>query len=108
MGRGGLGDMMKQMQKMQAKMEEMQAELEKTEVEGSSGGGMVKVVCNGKSDVISITIDPEVVDKDDVEMLQDLIIAAINQAREKVQELQAQQMSSLTGGMNIPGLNLPF
>jgi DNA-binding YbaB/EbfC family protein len=108
MGKGGLGDMMKQMQKMQAKMEEMQRQLEETEVEGSSGGGMVKVVVNGKSEVVSLSIDPEVVDPDDVEMLQDLVMAAINQAREKVQELQSEQMSSLTGGLNIPGLNLPF
>ncbi len=108
MGRGGLGDMMKQVQKMQAKMEEMQAELETKEVEGTSGGGMVKVVVNGKSDVISLTIDPEVVDPEDVEMLQDLIVAAINQAREKAQELQAEQMSAVTGGLSIPGMKLPF
>ncbi len=108
MGKGGLGDMMKQVQKMQAKMEQMQAELEEMQVEGTSGGGMVKVIANGKSDIQSITIDPEVVDKDDVEMLQDLILAAVNQAREKAQETQAEHMSGLTGGLNIPGLNLPF
>jgi len=108
MGKGGLGNMMKQVQQMQAKMEEMQAELEKMEVEGSAGGGMVKVVLNGKSDIMSVTIDPEVVDKDDVEMLQDLIVAAINQAKEKAQEIQQEHMSGLTGGLNIPGLNLPF
>jgi len=108
MAKGGLGDMMKQVQKMQAKMEQMQAELEEMQVEGSAGGGMVKVVANGKSDIQSITIDPEVVDKDDVEMLQDLILAAVNQAREKAQEAQAEHMSGLTGGLNIPGLNLPF
>jgi DNA-binding YbaB/EbfC family protein len=100
--------MMKQVQQMQAKMEQMQAELEKAEVEATAGGGMVKVVANGKHDILSITIDPEVVDKDDVEMLQDLIVAAINQARQKVQELQAEQMSDITGGLKIPGLNLPF
>ena len=108
MGKGGLGDMMKQVQKMQAKMAEMQSELEKSEVEGSAGGGMVKVVANGKNEILSITIDPEVVDKDDVEMLQDLIAAAVNQSREKVQEMQTDQMSGITGGLNIPGLNLPF
>ncbi|MDD3731603.1 MAG: YbaB/EbfC family nucleoid-associated protein [candidate division Zixibacteria bacterium] len=108
MNKGGLGDMMKQVQKMQAKMEEMQAELEKLTVEASSGGGMVKVVANGKSDIISITIDPEVVNKDDIEMLQDLIVAAVNQAREKAQQLQSEQISNLTGGLKIPGLNLPF
>ena len=108
MGKGGLGNMMKQVQQMQAKMAEMQAELENAEIEGSSGGGMVKVVVNGKGDLKDLAIDPEVVDKDDVEMLQDLIIAAINQAKEKANELQQEQMSGLTGGLNIPGLNLPF
>jgi nucleoid-associated protein EbfC len=108
MGMGGLGDMMKQIQKMQAKMEEVQAQLEKATVEGSSGGGMVKVVANGKNEIISIVIDPEVVDKNDVEMLQDLILAAVNQTRQKVQEMQSEQMSGLTGGLKIPGLNLPF
>jgi DNA-binding YbaB/EbfC family protein len=108
MSKGGLGNMMKQVQQMQAKMEEMQAELEKTEVEASAGGGMVTVVANGKNEIISVTIDPEVVDKEDVEMLQDLIVAAVNQAHQKVQELQSEQMSGLTGGLKIPGLNLPF
>ena len=104
----GFGGMMKQIQQMQAKMEEMQAELEKAKVEGSAGGGMVRVVANGKQEILSIAIDPEVVDKGEIEMLQDLIVAAVNQAREKVQEMQAAQMSSITGGLNIPGLNLPF
>lgn len=108
MGKGGIGNMMKQLQQMQAKMEEMQAKLAEMEVEGSAGGGMVKVVANGKNEIISITIDPEVVDKDDVEMLQDLIVAAVNQTREKSQEMQNEQLSSLTGGLNIPGMNLPF
>jgi DNA-binding YbaB/EbfC family protein len=108
MAKGGLGNMMKQVQQMQAKMEQIQADLEKTEVEATAGGGMVKVVANGKHDILSITIDPEVVDKNDVEMLQDLIVAAVNQAHQKVQELQAEQMSSITGGLKIPGLNLPF
>jgi len=108
MAKGGLGNMMKQVQQMQDKMEQMQAELEKEEVEATAGGGMVKVVANGKHDILSITIDPEVIDKDDVEMLQDLIVAAVNQAHQKVQELQAEQMSNITGGLKIPGLNLPF
>lgn len=108
MGKGMMGDMMKQVQKMQEKMAEFQAELEQTRVEGSSGGGMVKVVTNGKHEIISVTIDPEVVDSDEIEMLQDLVVAAVNQAREKAQELQTEQMSNMTGGMNIPGLNLPF
>ncbi len=108
MGKGGLGNMMKQVQEMQAKMAAMQEELEQSEVEGSAGGGMVTVVANGKYEVLSITIDPEVVDKDDVEMLQDLVTAAVNQAFQKVQELQAEKMASVTGGLNLPGLNLPF
>ncbi len=108
MGMGGLGDMMKQVQKMQAKMEEVQAQLEQMQVEGSSGGGMVKMVSNGKNEIVSVTIDPEVIDRNDPEMLQDLVLAAVNQARQKVQELQAEQMSGLTGGLKIPGLNLPF
>ena len=108
MGKGGLGNMMKQFQQMQTKMAEMQAELENTEIEASAGGGMVKVVVNGKGDIQTLIIDPEVVDPDDVEMLQDLIVAALNQAREKATEMQQQQMSGLTGGLNIPGLNLPF
>jgi DNA-binding YbaB/EbfC family protein len=108
MAKGGLGDMMKQVQQMQVKMEQLQAELEKAEVEASAGGGMVKVVANGKNEILSVTIDPEVVDKDDIEMLQDLIVAAVNQAHQKVQELQAEQMSALTGGLKIPGLNLPL
>jgi DNA-binding YbaB/EbfC family protein len=108
MAKGGVGNMMKQVQQMQAKMEKIQAELEQTEVEGTAGGGMVKVTANGKQDIVSITIDPEVVDPDDVEMLQDLILAAVSQARAKAQELQTEKMASLTGGLNIPGMNLPF
>lgn len=108
MGKGGIGNMMKQVQAMQAKMEKIQAELEEERVEGSSGGGMVKVVANGKQDIVSIEIDKEVVDPEEVDMLQDLIVAAINQAREKAQELQSERMASLTGGLSLPGLNLPF
>jgi len=111
MGKGGLGNMgnmMKQVQQMQAKMEAMQAEIAEKEVEGTAGGGMVKVMINGKNEVLSVTIDPEVVDKEDVEMLQDLVAAAINQAYQKVQEMQSEMMSGITGGMNIPGMNLPF
>lgn len=108
MTKGGLGNMMKQFQQMQQKMEQIQAELEATEVEGTSGGGIIKVTINGKMDVTGINIDPEVVNPDDVEMLQDLIIAAISQAKEKAQQLQQEKMASLTGGLNIPGLNLPF
>ena len=103
----GLGDMMKQVQKMQAKMEEMQAQLEDERVEGTAGGGMVRVVANGKQEVIEVKIEKEVVDPEDVEMLEDLVVAAVNQAQEKAQELAADKMSGLTGGLKIPGLNLP-
>jgi DNA-binding YbaB/EbfC family protein len=108
MDKGGLGGMMKQIQQMQAKMAELQAELENAEIEAGAGGGMVRVVVNGKNEIKAITIDPEVVDPADVEMLQDLIVAALNQAREKAQKMQQEQMSGLTGGLNIPGLSLPF
>jgi len=108
MNKGNLGQMLKQVQQMQAKMQEVQTELEKAEVEATSGGGMVKVICNGKNEIVSIKIDPEVVNKDDVEMLQDLVLAAVNSAREKVQEMQSEKMSALTGGLNIPGMNFPF
>ncbi len=108
MGKGGLGDMMKQVQQMQQKMADMQEKLENTTVEGSSGGGVVKVLANGKNQILRITIDPEVVNKDDIEMLQDLVLAAVNQAHENAQALQTEQMSGITGGLNIPGLNLPF
>ncbi len=100
--------MLKQMQEMQGKIAEMQAEMETMEVEGTSGGGMVKVIANGKHEIKSIVIDPEVVNPEDIEMLQDLIIAAVNQATQRISETQADKMSSLTGGMSIPGLNLPF
>jgi DNA-binding YbaB/EbfC family protein len=102
----GLGDMMKQVQKMQAKMEEVQKELENKRVEGTSGGGMVKVIANGKQEILEIKIDPEVVNKEDVEMLEDLILAAVNQAREKSVEVQNEEMAKLTGGLKIPGM--PF
>lgn len=108
MSKGGLGNMMKQVQEMQAKMAAMQEELAQKEVQGSAGGGMVQAVVNGKNEVISVTIDKEVVDPEDIDMLQDLVAAAINQALQKVQELQAEMMSSATGGLNLPGLNLPF
>ena len=100
----GMGNMMKQAQKLQNKMAKLQEELADKTVEASSGGGMVKVVANGKQQVISIDIEKEVVDPEDVEMLQDLVLAAVNDALAKSQEMVSSQMSKLTGGMNIPGL----
>lgn len=99
-----MGKMMKQAQKLQAKMLKLQDELAERTVESSAGGGMVKVVANGKQQLLSIDIEKEVVDPDDVEMLQDLILAAINDALVKSQEMVSGEMGKLTGGMNIPGL----
>ncbi|MFH2045245.1 MAG: YbaB/EbfC family nucleoid-associated protein [Pseudomonadota bacterium] len=100
----GMGNMMKQAQKLQASMAKMQEELALKTVEATAGGGMIKVQANGKQQVLSITIEKEVVDPDDVEMLQDLILAAVNDALLKSQEMVSQEMGKLTGGMNIPGL----
>lgn len=100
----GLGNMMKQAQQMQQKMGQMQQEMETQQVEATAGGGMVTAVVNGRQKLISLKIDPQVVDADDVEMLQDLISAAVNEAILKSQEMMQSEMSKLTGGMNIPGL----
>ena len=100
----GMGKMMKQAQQLQAKMLKLQEEMASKTVETTAGGGMVKVVANGKQQLVSIQIEKEVVDPDDVEMLQDLVLAAVNDALNKSQEMVAQEMNKLTGGMNIPGL----
>ncbi len=99
-----MGNMMKQAQKLQSKMLKLQEEMAEKTVEASSGGGMVKVVANGRQLLLSIQIEKEVVDPDDLEMLQDLILAAVNEALLKSQEMVSGEMSKLTGGMNIPGL----
>jgi DNA-binding YbaB/EbfC family protein len=98
------GDMMKQAQALQEKLARLQEEAGKKTVEATAGGGMVTVVANGKQEIVSIKIDPEVVNPNEIEMLQDLILAAVNEARRKAQELMAEQMKSLTGGIQIPGL----
>ena len=103
-GGGNMNNMMKQVQKMQKQMEDMQAEIAEREVEASSGGGAVSVKVTGKKTLQKITIDPEVVDKDDVEMLEDMIVAAVNEAFRKADEMMEQEMKKLTGGVNIPGL----
>jgi DNA-binding YbaB/EbfC family protein len=100
----GLGKMMKQAQQLQTKMLKLQEELAEKTVETSSGGGMVKVVASGKQQLVSIQIEQEVVDPDDVEMLQDLILAAVNDALTKAQEMVSGEMNKLTGGLNMPGL----
>lgn len=100
----GLGNIMKQAQLMQQKMARMQEELAQREVEASAGGGMVTAVVNGKQQLITLKIDQGVVDPEDVEMLQDLVVAAVNEAIKKSQDMMQQEMSKITGGMNIPGL----
>ena len=98
------GNMMKQAQKMQAKMAAMQEELKTETLEASAGGGMVRVVITGDLQIKEIVIDPSAVDPDDVEMLQDMVAAAANEAIRSAQELAARRMNEITGGMNIPGL----
>lgn len=102
--KGGLNNMMKQFTKMQQQMEQVQNELADLTVEGSAGGGMVKVVANGKQEIVSIKIDPEVL-SDDVEMVEDMVVAATNQALSKSQELSQEKMAGVAGGMlpNLPG-----
>jgi DNA-binding YbaB/EbfC family protein len=100
----GLGDMMKQAQKLQSKMMELQEEMANKMVEATAGGGMVTVVINGKQELVSLSIDPDVVDRQEIEMLQDLIIAAVNDGIRRSQQIWAEEMKKLTGGMAIPGL----
>ena len=96
--------MMRQAQELQKRMVKLQQELEEGTVEATSGGGVVRVVVNGKMRLESISIDPEAVDPDDVEILQDLVMAAVNEGIEMSQKTAAERMSALTGGLNIPGL----
>ena len=96
--------LLKQAQKMQSQMMKAQEDLSKKEIEGTAGGGMVKVVVNGGGDLQAVKIDKQVVDPNDVEMLEDLIMAAFNNAQEKIKELSSSTFGSITGGMNIPGL----
>ncbi len=103
-GLGNLGGMLKQAMEVKAKVEEIKETLGDERIEASSGGGMVTVVLNGKFELESIKIDPEVIDKDDREMLETLIRAAFNEGVRKVQELVKEKMAEVTGGINIPGL----
>ncbi len=100
----GIGNMMKQVQKMQEDMQNMEAELGDMRIEATSGGGMVKAVANGRGEIMDITIDPQVVDPDDVEMLQDLVVSAVREAIDKAAESKNSKIQEITGGMNIPGL----
>ncbi|AHM55401.1 hypothetical protein EAL2_c00390 [Peptoclostridium acidaminophilum DSM 3953] len=101
---GNMNNILKQAQKMQQEMEKMQGELESKEVEASVGGGAVIVKANGKKEILSVSIKPEVVDPDDVEMLEDLVLSAVNEALRLADEMVNSSMSKLTGGMNIPGM----
>ena len=99
-----MGKLMKQAQQMQSKMMRVQEELEAKTVEATSGGGMVTAVVNGKHELISLKIEKDVVDPADIEMLQDLVVAAVNEGVRKAQEMAQEEMSKITGGLNIPGL----
>lgn len=104
-----IGQIMKQAQQMQTKMAELQSELEQVEISGSSGGGMVSVTLTGKGEMRGVKIDPKLVDPNEVEVLEDLIIAAFSDAKAKVEQHVSGKMSELTGGMQLPpGLKLPF
>ena len=103
-----LGDIFKQAKEVQGRMAQIQEEMAQATVVGQSGGGMVEVVLNGKQEVQKIKIDRAIVDPDEVEVLEDLIAAALNDAQRKVQEMSKRSLSKLTGGLEIPGLNLPF
>lgn len=99
-----LGDIMREAQKLQSKMQEMQEEAKNKTVEASSGGGMVTVTANGAGEIIAIKIEKDVINPDDVEMLQDLILAAANEAIKRAHEMVSEEMAKLTGGLQLPGL----
>ncbi|MGH7334361.1 MAG: YbaB/EbfC family nucleoid-associated protein [Candidatus Rokuibacteriota bacterium] len=100
----GFGNLMKEAQKLQQQMEKMQAEVAQRKVEATAGGGMVTVEANGKQEIVSIKIDPEVISKDDAQMLEDLVLAACNEALRKSRDMMQQELGKLTGGLKIPGL----
>lgn len=99
-----MNSVIKQAQKMQEEMEKIQQETEQEQVETTAGGGAVKAVVNGKKELVSIKIDPDAVDPDDVETLEDMIIAAVNEGVKKADEMMSERMGAITGGLNIPGL----
>lgn len=104
MTKGGFGNLVKQAQQMQLRIQKLQAEMAEKTVEASAGGGVVTAVANGKQELLSIKINKEVVNPDDVEMLQDLVLEASNQALKKSSEMVSEAMSKVTGGLNIPGM----
>jgi DNA-binding YbaB/EbfC family protein len=99
-----MGDLMRQAQALQERMAKLQEEAGSKTVQGSAGGGMVTVVANGRQEVLSVKLDPEIVKSQDQEMLQDLIVAGVNDALKKAQAMMAEEMKGVTGGLNIPGL----
>lgn len=99
-----MGNLLKKAQELQEKMAKLQEELGEKTVEASAGGGMVTVIANGKQEIVSIKIDPEVVDPDDVEMLEDLVLAAVNDALSQAKQMVSEEMTQLTGGVKIPGI----
>ena len=101
--KGGMDGLYKQAQQMKKKMSQVQSEIDALEIKGESGGGMVKVIVSGKKTLISVDVNPEVM-KEDKEMLEDLILIAVNNAIEKVDDISKEKMASITGGMNVPGL----
>ena len=103
-GPSNMQSMLKQAQKMQEDMAEKQAELEEREYEVSSGGGVVTVKINGKKEILSVKIDPEVIDPDDAETLEDLIVAAVNEGIKKVEAISAEEMQKITGNIGLPGM----
>jgi DNA-binding YbaB/EbfC family protein len=104
-----LGQMLKQAQEFQGKMQEMQDQLAELEVSGSSGGGMCQVTLNGKGEARKVRIDPKLVNPEDAEVLEDLIVAAINDAKEKADARMREEMQKITGGLQLPpGMQLPF
>ena len=100
----GMGNMMKQVQKMAEDTQRIEEELGETKIEATSGGGMVKAIANGRGEILEVKINPQVVDPDDVEMLEDLVVSAVREAIEKGTELKTNKLQALTGGLNIPGL----
>lgn len=97
-----MGKMMKQLQKVQGQVMKLQEELAEREVEATSGGGAVRAVANGKKQLVSIKVSPEVVDPEDMEMMEDMIVAAINEVMDRVDEMTNEEMKNLTGGLNLP------
>ena len=102
----GFGNLMKEAQRLQQQMAALQEEVGQKKVQATAGGGMVTVEANGKQEIVSIKIDPEVINKDEAQMLEDLVLAACNEALRKSRELVQQELGKLTGGMKIPGLGL--